>query len=170
MRYVILRRHSPLVIGRGCEKSRGYVTHGLRVLNRSSWCQIAERYDLFMTVGLCLNLDRRFMEAIRCFEAASEWGREHFTEDDDSRLTSEHGLASAYLEDRRIKEAIEIFGHMVAEEAREKCEWEDIFLTVLYSIQYIIPVLMNYDTRNNPHVSLPGRMSTQYSNPRPSFG
>jgi tetratricopeptide (TPR) repeat protein len=100
------------------EKWRWHVPHGLRVLNRSSWCQIAERYDLFMTVGLCLNLDRRFKEAIRCFEAASEWRREHFTENDDSRLTSEHALASAYLDDRRIKKAIEIFEHVVAVEKR----------------------------------------------------
>ena len=100
------------------EKWRGYVPHGLRVLNRSSWCQMAERYDLFMTVGFCLYLDRRFKEAIICFEAASEWRREHFTEDDDSRLSSEHALASAYLEDRQIKEAIEIFEHVVAVKKR----------------------------------------------------
>jgi tetratricopeptide (TPR) repeat protein len=100
------------------EKWRGYVPHGLRVLNRSSWCQIAERYDLFMRVGWCLDLDRRFKEAIRCFEAASEWRREHFTEDDDSRLMSEHALASVYLDDGRIKEAIKILEHIVAVEKR----------------------------------------------------
>jgi KaiC/GvpD/RAD55 family RecA-like ATPase len=96
------------------KKWRGYIPHGLRILDRSSWCQIAERYNLYMTIGLCLYLDRRFKEAIRCFEAASEWRREHFTEDDDSRLSSEHALASAYLYDRRIKEAIKIFEHVVA--------------------------------------------------------
>jgi tetratricopeptide (TPR) repeat protein len=100
------------------EKWRGYVPHVLRVLNISSCCQIAERGDLFMTVGLCLYLDRRFKEAIRCFEAASEWKREHFTEENHSRLASEHALASAYLDDRRIKEAIEIFEHVVAVEKR----------------------------------------------------
>ena len=100
------------------EKWRGYIPHGLRILDRSSWCQIAERCNLFITVGLCLYLDRRFKEAIRCFEAASEWRREHFTEDDESRLTSEHELAKAYLSDRRIKEAIEIFEHVVAVQKR----------------------------------------------------
>jgi hypothetical protein len=35
-------------------------------------------------------------------------------DEDYSRLMSEHALASAYLDDRRIKEAIEIFEHVVA--------------------------------------------------------
>ncbi|OBT65046.1 hypothetical protein VE03_05181, partial [Pseudogymnoascus sp. 23342-1-I1] len=96
------------------EKWRGYVPHGLQVLNRSSWCRIPERYELFITVGLCLDLDRRFKEAITCFEAASKWKGEHFTEDNDSRLKLEHDLANAYLDDRRIKEAIEILEHVVA--------------------------------------------------------
>jgi tetratricopeptide (TPR) repeat protein len=111
------------------EKWREYVPHGLRVLNRSSCCQIAERYDLFMIVGLCLDLDRRFKEAIRCFEATSEWRREHFTKDDDSRLTSEHALASAYLDDRRIKEAIKIFEHVVAVRKRTLTDEDQSRLT-----------------------------------------
>ncbi|KAH8646409.1 P-loop containing nucleoside triphosphate hydrolase protein, partial [Tricladium varicosporioides] len=111
------------------EKWRGYVPHGLQILDRSSWYQRAERYDLFMTVGLCLGLDRRFKEAIRCFEAASEWRREHFTEEDDSRLLSEHELASAYLDDRRIKEAIEIFEHVVAVQKRTLADENDSRLT-----------------------------------------
>ncbi|OBT86412.1 hypothetical protein VE02_05291 [Pseudogymnoascus sp. 03VT05] len=56
----------------------------------------------------------RFKEAITCFEAASKWKGEHFTEDNDSRLELEHDLANAYLDDRRIKEAIEILEHVVA--------------------------------------------------------
>ena len=111
------------------EKWRAYVPHGLRILNRSSWCQRAERYDLFTTVGLCLDLDRRFKEAVRCFEAVSEWKREHFTEEDDSRLASEHVLARAYLDDRRIKEAIEIFEHVVAVEKRTLAEEDHSRLT-----------------------------------------
>ncbi|RFU33775.1 hypothetical protein B7463_g2523, partial [Scytalidium lignicola] len=95
------------------EKWTGYIPHGLQVLNRSSWCRTEERYDLFMTVGSCLDLDRRFKEAIRCFEAVSEWRKECFPEGNDSRLASEHALARAYLNDRRIKEAIEIFEHVV---------------------------------------------------------
>ncbi|RBR26551.1 uncharacterized protein FIESC28_00668 [Fusarium coffeatum] len=35
-------------------------------------------------------------------------------EKDHSRLASEHALASAYLDDRRIKDAIEMFEHVVA--------------------------------------------------------
>ncbi len=110
-------------------KWRGYVPHGLRVLNRSSCYQIAERYDLFMAVGLCLYLDRRFKEAIRCFEAASEWRREHFTKENHSRLASEHSLASAYLDDRRIKEAIKILEHVVAVRKRTLADEDHSRLT-----------------------------------------
>ncbi|KAB5581219.1 heterokaryon incompatibility protein-domain-containing protein [Coniochaeta sp. 2T2.1] len=60
----------------------------------------------------CLGKDRRFKEAIRCFEEAYEWRKEHLVEEDDSRLASEHELASAYHSDRRIKEAIEMLEHV----------------------------------------------------------
>jgi tetratricopeptide (TPR) repeat protein len=118
----------------GREKWREYVPHGLQVLNRSSWCRIAERYDLFMTVGLCLYRDRRFKEAIRCFEAASEWMKENFTEDNDSRLSLEHALAGAYLNDRRIKEAIEIFEHVVAVEKMTLADEDHSRLTLEHTL------------------------------------
>ncbi|KFY32215.1 hypothetical protein V493_00408, partial [Pseudogymnoascus sp. VKM F-4281 (FW-2241)] len=104
------------------EKWRGYIPHGLQVLNRSSGCQITERYDLFLAVGLCLYDDRRFKEAITCLEAASEWKRGNFTEDDASRLSSEHDLARAYLGNRQIKEAIKILEHVVAVRKRTLAE------------------------------------------------
>jgi tetratricopeptide (TPR) repeat protein len=114
------------------EKWRGYIPHGLQLLNRSNWCRIAERYHLLLNVGLCLDQDRRFKEAIRCFEAAGEWKRDYFTEDGNSRLMSEHTLAStyleytlasAYLDDRQTKKAIEILEHIVA--VRRTLEDED---------------------------------------------
>ncbi|RDW56930.1 hypothetical protein BP5796_12997 [Coleophoma crateriformis] len=97
---------------------REYMPHTIRALEGSSECQIEERYDLFFAVGECLDKDRRFKEAIRCFEETSEWRIGQFPEDASSRLTSEHALASAYLDDRRIKDAIKIFEHVVAEELR----------------------------------------------------
>jgi hypothetical protein len=43
-------------------------------------------------------------------------------EEDHARLASEHALASAYLDDRRIKEAIGMLEHVVAVEKRTLAE------------------------------------------------
>ncbi|KAH9211280.1 P-loop containing nucleoside triphosphate hydrolase protein [Leptodontidium sp. 2 PMI_412] len=98
------------------KKWRGYVPHGLRVLNRSSWCQIAERCDLFMTVGSCL----RIKEAIEIFEHVVAVQKRTLANEDYARLTSEHALARAYLDDEMVEEAIQLLEHVVAVE-------EDLF-------------------------------------------
>ncbi|KAB5511632.1 hypothetical protein GE09DRAFT_1269934 [Coniochaeta sp. 2T2.1] len=95
---------------------REYLPHTLHLLHGSKECRFEERHDLSFRVGQCLDQDKRFKEAIRCFEEAYEWRKERLAEDDDSRLASEHELASAYLDDRRINEAIEILEHVVAVE------------------------------------------------------
>ena len=110
------------------EKWRAYLPHALRVLQGSNDSRIEARYDLFFQVGQCLSMDRRFKEAIRSFTEAYQWRKEHLAEEDDSRLGSEHALATAYLSDRRIKEAIEIFEHVVAVKRKTLTE-EDPFST-----------------------------------------
>ncbi|KAI1870393.1 uncharacterized protein JN550_005321 [Neoarthrinium moseri] len=92
---------------------RGYLPHALRALERSNKYESEERAEFCMSVGLSLFADRRFKEAIRCFEQAFGWRKDHCTEDDRYRLASEQALACAYLEDRRIKEAIEMLEHIV---------------------------------------------------------
>jgi hypothetical protein len=84
---------------------REYLPHALRVLKESKKCRIEEGHDLSFRVGECLDQDRRFKEAIRCFEEAYEWRKERLAEEDHSRLAAEHALATAYLSDRRITEA-----------------------------------------------------------------
>ena len=92
---------------------REYLPHTLRVLHESKDCEIERKYNLFHKVGLCLSIDRRFKEAIICFQAAFTWQTQTVEEEDHSRLASENVLASAYLNDRRIKDAIAMLEHVV---------------------------------------------------------
>ena len=46
-------------------------------------------------------------------EEVVEWKRTHLGEEDHSRLASEHELASAYLNGRRIHDAIKSLEHVV---------------------------------------------------------
>ncbi|KAF4457801.1 kinesin light chain [Fusarium austroafricanum] len=69
---------------------------------------------LFKKAGDSFNTDRRFKEAIKCFEKVCWWRQGLDPITDHNRLESEHELASAYLNDRRIEGAIEILEHVVA--------------------------------------------------------
>ncbi|ORY62365.1 uncharacterized protein BCR38DRAFT_517816 [Pseudomassariella vexata] len=108
---------------------RKYLPHTLRLLQKSEDYRVQEKYDLYWKVGRCLYMDRRFKEVVRCFEEVSKWESNHLAEEDDSRLTSEHELARAYLADRRIKEAIEILEHVVAVRRKTLAEEDDSRLT-----------------------------------------
>ncbi|KAK3943174.1 hypothetical protein QBC46DRAFT_254807 [Diplogelasinospora grovesii] len=76
---------------------------------------------------------------IRSFTEAYQWRKEHLVEDDHSRLALEHALASAYLGDRRIKEAIRMLEHVVAVEKKTLAEDDDSRLaserTLTYALQ-----------------------------------
>ncbi|KAH8761612.1 hypothetical protein F5883DRAFT_379092, partial [Diaporthe sp. PMI_573] len=111
------------------ETWRAYLPHGQRLLQRSGECQGEIRYDLLAKVGRCLDADRRFEEAAGYFEEVCQWKRECFEEEDASRLTSEHELASAYLDDRRIAKAIPILEHVVAVQKRTLAEEDQSRLT-----------------------------------------
>ncbi|KAH7016518.1 uncharacterized protein B0I36DRAFT_254159, partial [Microdochium trichocladiopsis] len=106
---------------------RECMPHAIRLLHDTQASNTEERYKLVVSVGKCMDTDRRFKEAIRCFEEVEAIEmlehvvavqRETLDEKDYSRLTSEHELARAYLADRRIKEAIEMLEHVVAIEAQ----------------------------------------------------
>ncbi|KAH7012165.1 uncharacterized protein B0I36DRAFT_279029 [Microdochium trichocladiopsis] len=93
---------------------RQCMPHAMRLLHDTQASETEHRYELVFHVGRCMHIDRRFKEAIRCFEEMWRWGKNGNTGE---RLSKEHiesWLASAYLNDRRIKEAIEILEHIVA--------------------------------------------------------
>ncbi|EWY97259.1 hypothetical protein FOYG_05727 [Fusarium oxysporum NRRL 32931] len=94
---------------------RQYVPHAMRLLNRTQGNKTVESYQLFEKVGVFLYMDRRFREAIRCLEEVCWWRQGLHPATDATRLASEFELAIAYLDDRRIKDAIEILEHVVAD-------------------------------------------------------
>ncbi|KAI5460662.1 hypothetical protein BGZ63DRAFT_249617 [Mariannaea sp. PMI_226] len=93
---------------------REYLPHAIRLLNRNHENKTVEIYHLFEKVGNSFKADRRFKEAIRCLEEVCWWRQGLHSEADHIRLTSEHELASTYLNNRQIKDAIKIFEHVVA--------------------------------------------------------
>lgn len=92
---------------------QSYFPHSMRLLQWSKDQHINERFPFSLYVGKRLSEDRQFKEAIKCLEDIWEWKQKTLRKEDQSRLTSEHELATAYLDDRRIKEAIEIFERVV---------------------------------------------------------
>ncbi|KAM0239457.1 hypothetical protein ACHAP5_008379 [Fusarium lateritium] len=90
-----------------------YLPHAMRLLGQDSRNNMDETYCLFEKVGDSFETDRRFKEAVKCFEEVCWWKQSILSETDGVRLISEHALASAYLDDRRINDAIEIFEHVV---------------------------------------------------------
>ncbi|KAI1166890.1 hypothetical protein F5B18DRAFT_648300 [Nemania serpens] len=92
---------------------REYMPHAQHALWVNQQYQDRERFDLFYSVGRCLYADRRFQEAIIALEETVRWRKQYLLEEDHSRLASEHQLASAYLNNRQIREAIELLEHVV---------------------------------------------------------
>ncbi|KAM0347788.1 hypothetical protein ACHAP4_011235 [Fusarium culmorum] len=96
---------------------REYLPHAMRLLNWNHGDEAVEVYQLFEKAGDSFDADRRFKEAIRCFEEVCRWKQGCHPKTDHNRLASEHALASAYLDNRQIKDAIKILEHVVAIEA-----------------------------------------------------
>ncbi|KAH7124426.1 hypothetical protein EDB81DRAFT_872496 [Dactylonectria macrodidyma] len=92
---------------------REYLPHAMQLLSRNYKNKTDQTYHLFEKVGDSFEADRRFKEAIKCFEEVCWWRQGLHPETDGVRLASEHALASAYLDDRRIEDAIEILEHVV---------------------------------------------------------
>ncbi|KAI1317286.1 P-loop containing nucleoside triphosphate hydrolase protein [Xylariaceae sp. FL0255] len=99
---------------KNCLLWRKYMPHALYALQHCNEYRGAERFDLYYRVGRCLSEDRRFKEAVQALEETYRWRKQIFYEEDHSRLASEHELASAYLDDQRIIEAVELLEHVVA--------------------------------------------------------
>ncbi|KAH6991973.1 hypothetical protein EDB82DRAFT_459264 [Fusarium venenatum] len=93
---------------------REYLPHVMRLLSLNHEDNMLETYQLFQQAGLSFFNDKRFKEAIKCFENVFRWRQGFNPDTDHDRLIAEHNLASAYVEDRRFKEAIEILEHVVA--------------------------------------------------------
>jgi tetratricopeptide (TPR) repeat protein len=85
---------------------RQYMPHALKLAQGNSKCNIGEQYDLYFWAGRCLHADGRIGEAVECLENCWLWRREHFPEDDPSRLASELCLALAYRDNGQVAKAV----------------------------------------------------------------
>jgi tetratricopeptide (TPR) repeat protein len=91
---------------------RDYMPHIFRILDQTNgkYCT-NDRFALVGFVGRYLLVDRRVKKAATYLEEACQWRTKDFPED--SHFL-EHDLACAYLDDRRLKEVIKIFEHVMA--------------------------------------------------------
>ncbi|KAI0203722.1 P-loop containing nucleoside triphosphate hydrolase protein [Astrocystis sublimbata] len=106
---------------------RKYMPHAQHALQVSQTYQDKKRFDLFCRVGRCLSMDHQFKKAIIALEETCRW-RERYPEEDPDRLYSERSLASAYLNNRQVKEATRILEHVVAIQRKSFAEENHIRL------------------------------------------
>ncbi|KAI0854709.1 hypothetical protein F4860DRAFT_95665 [Xylaria cubensis] len=121
-------------------KWREYLPHAQNALQVTQEYQNVKRFDLFYLVGRCLYEDLRFKEAIIALEKTVQWREQHLSEEYDNLLGAEYALAYAYLGDQQIKEAIEIFEHVVAVQ-RESLKEED---SRRFKSENLLHLLLNY--------------------------
>lgn len=90
-----------------------YLPHALKVLYESSEHCFEERYWLCLDVGQTLHKESRIKESIWALEETYRWALKHLPDDSPLLLASGDGLATAYTDDDRNKEAIELFEHII---------------------------------------------------------
>ena len=83
-----------------------YFPHAFRFLQNTQALGIEARYDLCMAVGMCLQADGRFREAVMWLSECAGWRNERFPDGHRSRLRSQFELACAYHQDGQVKKAI----------------------------------------------------------------
>ena len=97
---------------------RKYLPHALKVLGSTEREESVERYDLCTKAGRCLQEDGRVREAVRWLEEAVRRTDDTSSEEQPSRLASQHALAIAYETDERVGKAVQLLEHVVAVEAK----------------------------------------------------
>lgn len=93
---------------------REYFPHVFQFLRTTRTLDIEARYDLFLAVGSCLQVDGRIAEAVAWLYDCFLWRQGRYSEDHPSRVASQHALACVYLEDGRIKQAVKLLEQIVA--------------------------------------------------------
>ncbi|RKK74015.1 hypothetical protein BFJ71_g17336, partial [Fusarium oxysporum] len=102
---------------------RQYLPHALRLLGGAGCMENEGGHKLGLSVGRCLLVDGRMMEAVSALEHVVEIRKRILAEDHPHRLTSEHELAGAYLADGQTKKAVEMLEHVV--QIRKRISAED---------------------------------------------
>ncbi|RYC81255.1 hypothetical protein BFJ63_vAg15855 [Fusarium oxysporum f. sp. narcissi] len=102
---------------------RQYLPHALRLLGTTRCMENEGECGLGLSVGRCLLVDGRTMEAVSTLEYVVKTRQRILAEDHPRRLTSEHELAGAYLADGQTKKAVQMLEHVV--QIRERILAED---------------------------------------------
>ncbi|KAK2135897.1 hypothetical protein NOF04DRAFT_1378044 [Fusarium oxysporum II5] len=100
-----------------------YLPHALRLLGAAGCMENEGGHKLGLSVGRCLLVDGRMMEAVSALKHVVEIRERILEEDHPDRLTSEHELAGAYLYNGQTKKAVEMLEHVV--KTRERISAED---------------------------------------------
>ncbi|RKK80963.1 hypothetical protein BFJ68_g16127 [Fusarium oxysporum] len=96
---------------------RQYLPHALRLLGTERHMENEGGCNLGLSVGKCLLIDGRTMEAVSTLEHVVKTRKRILAEDRPRRLASEHMLARAYLADDQTRKAVKMLEHVVAVEA-----------------------------------------------------
>jgi Tfp pilus assembly protein PilF len=91
---------------------RSYLPHALRVLEISKDGNASEKSSLCLFVSDCLLVDKRLKEAIELLGESYRL-REVLGKDDPNRLSLQHSLAFAYIENGQVQKAVELLEHVV---------------------------------------------------------
>ncbi|CAG8250986.1 unnamed protein product [Penicillium olsonii] len=105
------------------ETWRAYLPHTKLILNGVELGCAEDRYSLLSKIGMCLQADGRSRDAVTAMKNACTWYESQHEQEHPSRLRSQHDLASAYLDNRQIKQGLELLVHVVA--LRERLLDED---------------------------------------------
>ncbi|KAJ4027384.1 hypothetical protein NW756_014527 [Fusarium oxysporum] len=95
-----------------------YLPHALRLLGAAGCMENEGGHKLGLSVGRCLRVDGRIMEAVSALEHVVKIRERILEEDHPDQLTSEHELAGAYIDDGQTKKAVEMLEHVVKIKAR----------------------------------------------------
>lgn len=93
---------------------RQYMPHALRLLTNTDGVDTEAICHLGYWVGRCLQIGGQIRQAVGILESVVEIRAATLDQNNPARLTSQHELASAYLSDGQIKEAIELLEDVIA--------------------------------------------------------
>jgi tetratricopeptide (TPR) repeat protein len=92
---------------------RAYIPHAARMRDFKDGGHVDARWMLCFKVGRCLRLDGRIRDAVSWLEESLDL-RAHLPEDNETKLSTQHALATAYEANGQVKDTIKLLEHVVA--------------------------------------------------------
>lgn len=98
----------------GSAACRDFMPHALRLLTNTEGVKTEAISNLGYWIGRCLRIGGRIRQAVGILESVVEIQSATLDREDAARLSSQHELASAYLSNGQIEEAIELLENVIA--------------------------------------------------------